>query len=77
LFVLKRLVNHTVSTNTTGGYVILDIERIRPSMSRITDAFLELIGLRGSDIKEWKPVKVSDLTEVTQLHIPLHEINKM
>jgi hypothetical protein len=71
---IKRLVNHSVSTNTTGGYVILDIERIRPHMSRITEAFINLLGINNSDMKEWKPVKESDLTEVTQLQINLGDI---
>jgi len=37
------------------------------------DAFIDLLGINDNDIKEWKPVKESDLTEVTQLLIPLDE----
>lgn len=46
-------------------------------MSRITDAFLDLLNMNGSDMKERKLVKETDLTEVTQLRIPLNDIRKM
>jgi integrase len=72
---LSRLVNHSLKTNTTNGYVICHMEKLRSAMSRITDEFIALLGLNGSDIKEWKPVKESDLTEVTQLRIALDEMH--
>jgi hypothetical protein len=43
-------------------------------MSRITSAFLELLDINGSDMKEWKPVQEAELTEITQLLIPLDGI---
>jgi hypothetical protein len=46
-------------------------------MSRVTNAFLDLLGINGSDMKEWKPAKESDLTEVTQLRIPLNDVRIM
>jgi hypothetical protein len=49
----------------------LDIERLRSHMSRITQAFLDLVGINDSHKGEWKPVENSELTEVTQLLIPL------
>ena len=58
----------------TGRYLVLDIERLRSHMSRITNAFLDLLGINGSDTKEWKPVQTSNPTEVTQLLIPLSTI---
>lgn len=70
-YALKRLVNHSVSNDMTGRYLILDIERLRDHMSLITDSFLDLLGINGSDVKGWMPVKESDLTEVTQLFIQL------
>ena len=68
-YALKRLVNHSVSNDMTGRYLVLDIERLRSHMCRISDAFVDLLGV--NDIKEWKPVDESPLTEVTQLRIPL------
>jgi len=76
-YALKRLVNHSVSNDMTGRYLILDIERLRSHMSRVTNAFLDLLGINGSDMKEWKPAKESDLTEVTQLRIPLNDVRIM
>lgn len=58
-------------------YLILDIERLLSHMSRITNAFLDLLSINGSDMREWKPVKESDLTKVTQLLIPLNDIRIM
>lgn len=73
-YALKRLVNHSVSNDMTGRYLILDIERLRSHMSRITIAFLENLGINEGDMREWKPFRQSDLTEVTQLRLPLDEI---
>ena len=70
-YALKRLVNHSVSNDMTGRYLVLDIERLRSHMSRITDAFLDLLGINDSDMREWQPVEKSELTEVTQLLLPL------
>jgi hypothetical protein len=40
-------------------------------MCRISDAFVDLLGV--NEIKEWKPVDKSPLTEITQLRIPLSD----
>jgi integrase len=76
-YALKRLVNHSVSNDMTGRYLILDIERLRSHMSRITSAFLELLDINGSDMREWKPVEEAELTEINQLLIPLDGIRIM
>jgi integrase len=76
-YALKRLVNHSLSNDMTGRYLILDIERLRSHMARITDAFLDLLSITDSDMREWKPIKESELTEVTQLLIPLNDIRIM
>ncbi len=47
-YALKRLVNHSVSNDMTGRYLVLDIERLRIHMSRITDAFIDLLAINGS-----------------------------
>ena len=76
-YALKRLVNHSVSNDMTGRYLILDIERLRSHMSRITEAFLEKLGINTADMKEWKPVRESDLKEVTQLLLPLDDLKTL
>lgn len=76
-YALKRLVNHSVSNDMTGRYLILDIERLRSHMARITSAFLDLLDINGSDMREWKPGPEAELTEITQLLIPLDGIRIM
>ena len=73
-YALKRLVNHSVSNDMTGRYLILDIERLRSHMSRITNAFLDLLGINDTHMREWKPVEKSAPAEVTQLLIPLIDV---
>ncbi|MBS2005766.1 MAG: site-specific integrase [Cyanobacteria bacterium SZAS TMP-1] len=73
-YALKCLVNHSVSNDITGQYLVLDIERLRLHMARITEAFIPLLGIYDSDMKEWKPVPESDLSEVTQLRILFGDI---
>ena len=69
-YALKRLVNHSVSNDMTGRYLILDVERLRSHMSRITHAFLDLIDVNGIDIMKWQPDQNTELSEITQLLIP-------
>ena len=47
-YALKRLVNHSVGNDVTGGYVIMDVDRLREPMQRITD---HIVGYgRGLDV---------------------------
>jgi hypothetical protein len=43
-------------------------------MTRITNSFLDLLGINSEEMKEWKPVKESEPIEVIQLLIPLNEV---
>lgn len=74
VFALKRLVNHSVSNDMTGRYLVLDIDRIRIHMSRITNEFVKLFGINDSDMKPWQRHGESsfDPTEFTQMQIPLN-----
>lgn len=40
--VLKKLANHSGKNDTTFGYVVVDVERLREPMQRITNEFLRL-----------------------------------
>jgi hypothetical protein len=44
-YALKRLINHKTN-DVTGGYIVMDTERLRKPMQRITDYLLGLGGLR-------------------------------
>jgi len=65
-YALKRLVNHSVSNDMTGRYLVLDIERLRTYMTQISEAFIELLGVDDVLVKEWKP----DDTSETSITVP-------
>ena len=44
-YALKRLLNHKMNNDVTAGYIITDVERLRPPMQKITDYILKCIGL--------------------------------
>ena len=71
VYALKRLVNHSVSNDMTGRYLVLDVDRIRVHMCRITNEFVKLLGINDKDLKPWKPAKELSFnpTEITQLRI--------
>jgi len=69
---LKRLVNHSLSNDMTGRYLILDIERLRSHMARITNAFLYLLDINSIDIRETKIIEKPAYEEIIQLRIPLN-----
>jgi hypothetical protein len=39
-YTLKRLLNHREGRDVTAGYIVLDVERLRRPMQRITDQLL-------------------------------------
>jgi hypothetical protein len=68
-YALKRLVNHSVSNDMTGRYLVLDLDRLRAHMTRITDAFIELFGIDQSVEPEWLIQKNDGSAEVIQLRL--------
>ncbi len=54
----------------TGRYLVLDVDRLRHHMSRISEAFLELLEISNEQTNEWKFIEPEDTNEVTQLLIP-------
>lgn len=47
LYAIKYLINHRTNNDLTGGYMVLDIERMRPPMRRIEEKLLELMKYEG------------------------------
>ena len=43
-YAIKRLVTHSIGNDVTGGYAIIDVERLRAPMQKITDYFLKAMG---------------------------------
>ena len=68
-YALKRLVNHSVSNDMTGRYLVLDIERLRTYMTQISEAFIELLGVDDVLVKEWKTDDTSETSSTVQLKL--------
>jgi len=47
-YALKRLLNHKSGGDVTAGYIIMDVERLREPMQRITDFILKAGGVKKS-----------------------------
>ena len=45
---LKRLLNHKMTNDVTAGYIIIDAERLRAPMQKITDQLLRYMGVKPS-----------------------------
>lgn len=45
LVALKALVNHSLGSDVTAGYIKINGDRLREPMQKVTDKFKELIGL--------------------------------
>ena len=42
MFAMKRLINHSMGSDVTSGYVVSDVERLRGPMQKIEDKILQL-----------------------------------
>lgn len=45
-YALKRLLNHRADSDVTGGYIVMDVERLRGPVERVAERILELAGER-------------------------------
>ncbi len=70
---LKRLVNHSLSKDMTGQYIVLDTESLRPHMSLITNAFLERLDINDIDKMRRLPIEQPVFEEINQLQIQLND----
>jgi integrase len=48
-YAIKHLVNHKIPNDVTAGYIVMDPERLRPAMEKITNAILTAAGRLDSD----------------------------
>ncbi len=46
-YALKRLLNHRTDGDVTGGYIVMDVERLRRPVERVAERVLELAGGRS------------------------------
>jgi integrase len=50
-YALKRLLNHKMTQDVTAGYIVMDVERLRIPMQKITDHLLKLAGaVKSADV---------------------------
>lgn len=45
-YALKRLLNHKQNSDVTSGYLVIDVERLRKPMEKITDFVLKATGVK-------------------------------
>jgi integrase len=45
-YAIKRLLNHKLPSHVTAGYIVMDVERLRAPMHKITDYILKSAGVR-------------------------------
>jgi hypothetical protein len=49
-YALKKLANHVSSNDVTAGYIVVDVERLRGYMSKISDHFVRLMNADLRDL---------------------------
>lgn len=47
-YALKKLLNHSTKSDVTAGYIVVDVERLRAPMQKITDYMLKAGGMKES-----------------------------
>jgi integrase len=63
--VVKRLLNHSLPTDVTSGYIVNGVQRLRQPMQRITDYLLSQGGVRSSVVAF--PTVLSSVTHTTSV----------
>jgi integrase len=59
-YALKRLLNHKMNNDITAGYIIMDAERLRAPMQKITDHLLKRMGvIPSAEVIEFMPNQAS------------------
>lgn len=53
-YAVKRLLNHADGNDVTAGYLVLDVERLREPLQKITDFILKSASIKATDVVEFK-----------------------
>ena len=51
-YVLRKLAGHSMREDMTAGYLVIDVERLRPQMQRISDRFEQLMNVKSARLIE-------------------------
>jgi len=71
-YIIKRLINHSIKSDVTSQYLVLDVDNLRKHMNAITRTFLELLGLKGKEKSIVDASMYVPPSEVIQLKLPLN-----
>jgi integrase len=50
-YALKRLLNHRTDGDVTGGYIVMDVERLRRPVERVAERILEVVDVAPGDLR--------------------------
>ncbi|MBX3077568.1 hypothetical protein KF728_29615 [Candidatus Obscuribacterales bacterium] len=64
--------NHSIKSDVTSQYLVLDLDNLRKHMNAITRTFLELFGLKGKEKSIVDASMYVPPSEVIQLKLPLN-----
>jgi integrase len=62
-YAIKKLINHKDGADVTAGYIIIDVERLRSPMQKITDYFLSAWGISDDNVLPFSGEKVINNSE--------------
>jgi integrase len=60
-YAIKKLINHKDGADVTAGYIIIDVERLRKPMQKITDYFLAAWGISDNNVLEFPAQSLSNV----------------
>lgn len=69
VYVMKKLVNHNVSNDMTGRYLVHDIPRNRAFMNKISNAFIQLCDIKDDSNIRWLNCNFENETNSLQLQL--------
>jgi len=76
VYVMKKLVNHNVSNDMTGRYLVHDNQRNRAFMNKISNAFIELCDIKDDSNISWLNCNFENETNSKQLKLELSLVHK-
>ncbi len=64
-YALKRLLNHRIDTDVTGGYIVIDAERLRAPVNRIAERILEAASEEPAERIKMAPIRAGVVSKRT------------
>jgi integrase len=73
-YALKKLAGHSMREDLTAGYLVIDVERLRLPMQRVTDRLLELMGVAVECKAQDGPALIEQVQAVAIVETELEEV---